>query len=776
MSRYALLLTLGFVLGWFPFSSRVAAEAAGGADWHIAFNRDIKPILDARCVVCHGCYDAPCQLKLESGEGLERGASKTLVYDLRRDAIAPTRLFVDARNTAEWRQRGFYSVLDGQGTDGLAKTLLFRMLRLKKDQPLPEGGALPDSFDFSLDRSLQCPKPQEFADFAADHPLWGMPYGMPGLPEKQFGDIVTWLRHGARMEPPPAVSAFAAAEVERWEAFLNGESLKERLVSRYLYEHLFAGDLHFRGGPEREFFKLVRSYSPPGFPIREIASVRPFDDPGAARFYYRLRPIVGTIVDKNHMVYELSGERMQRYRTLFLDPDYHVTRLPGYQPEIAANPFKAFVALPPKSRYQFLLDDAYFFIEGFMKGPVCRGQVALNVIQDHFWVAFFDPDKDRISNDAHFLLAQGERLRLPTEKLESPTVEDIWSTYSDLQLQYLKAKEDYISKLRGGDSNTLAALWDGDGHNNSALLTVFRHFDSASLSHGLIGAVPKTAWVLDYPLMERIHYLLVAGYDVFGSLRHQLATRLFMDFMRMEAENNFLGFLPAAMRQRERDSWYRGVAAEISNDLKNPLYGLDRETGVVFHTQDPKRELFTQLRTRPGQAANAPDVLNRCEAPFCVRPDASPEEQRAERELRVLARLKGGGIHLLPELSYIRIRSGGGDLVYSLILNKALKNVAFLFLEDLRRRPQEDTLTVLAGFAGSFPNFFFDLELPQVADFVQRIIALKSESDVSALVDAYGVRRNSQDFWPLSDWFYERYAATQPIVSGRFDLNRYDNL
>ena len=38
-------------------------------------------VMEQRCIVCHGCYDAPCQLKLESDEGLQRGASKTLVYD-----------------------------------------------------------------------------------------------------------------------------------------------------------------------------------------------------------------------------------------------------------------------------------------------------------------------------------------------------------------------------------------------------------------------------------------------------------------------------------------------------------------------------------------------------------------------------------------------------------------------------------------------------------------------------------------------------------------------
>jgi hypothetical protein len=36
-----------------------------------------------RCVVCHGCYDAPCQLKLRTFDGIARGASDDKVYDAR---------------------------------------------------------------------------------------------------------------------------------------------------------------------------------------------------------------------------------------------------------------------------------------------------------------------------------------------------------------------------------------------------------------------------------------------------------------------------------------------------------------------------------------------------------------------------------------------------------------------------------------------------------------------------------------------------------------------
>ncbi len=66
---------------------------------------------------------------------------------------------------------------------------------------------------------------------------------------------------------------------------------------------------------------------------------------------------------------------------------------------------------------------------------------------------------------------------------------------------------------KGGDGVTPRLLWDGDGKNANAALTVFRHFDSATVVKGFVGRPPKTAWVVGYPLLERIHYLLVAGFD-----------------------------------------------------------------------------------------------------------------------------------------------------------------------------------------------------------------------------------------------------------------------
>ena len=75
---------------------------------------------------------------------------------------------------------------------------------------------------------------------------------------------------------------------------------------------------------------------------------------------------------------------------------------------------------------------------------------------------------------------------------------------------------------------------------------MLRHFDSASVVQGLLGEQPQTVMLIGYPLLERIHYLLVAGFDVYGSVGHQLTTRLYMDFLRMEGEMNFFAFLPLA--------------------------------------------------------------------------------------------------------------------------------------------------------------------------------------------------------------------------------------
>ena len=172
---------------------RLPVAAAGG----VSYRDDVRPILDKRCVVCHGCYDAPCQLKLGSWEGIARGISKAPVYDSSRLSEAPpTRLFVDAQLPSHWRGKGFDAVLNERTpspANNLEASVLYRSLALKRAHPLPDVKVLPKTFDFSLDRSQSCPNLGEFDAHERKHPLAGMPYGLRGLDDREQGVLTRWL-------------------------------------------------------------------------------------------------------------------------------------------------------------------------------------------------------------------------------------------------------------------------------------------------------------------------------------------------------------------------------------------------------------------------------------------------------------------------------------------------------------------------------------------------------------------------------------------------------
>ncbi|NOQ63510.1 MAG: isomerase [Methyloprofundus sp.] len=745
----------------------------------ISYQQDIKPILDSRCVTCHACYDAPCQLKLGSIAGIERGATKQLVYDGGRlENIPPTRLFIDAVNTEEWRDKDFYPVLNeriASNQAALNNSLLAKLLQLKRNHPLAEQGKLDSSFELGIDRKLVCPTVAEFDQYQRKHPKWGMPYALPGLSLKQEYTVMQWLQEGAKFDVPPALSRQGKRSVKKWEQFFNRPSLKQQLVSRYIFEHIFIGHIHFKGHSDKEFYRLVRSSTGTGQPIQELKTRLPYDPPGVSQIYYRLAPVEEVIVEKTHFLYELSPTKMRRYQELFFQTDYEVLTLPTYHAHFAADPFSAFADIPATSRYQFMLDDAQYFVSGFIKGPVCRGNTALGVIRDRFWISFIRPNKaQKLFSNARFkgFIKQHEALlSLPNTSGNQLGLFG-YQKYDALAQQYLKSKDEFVNQViadRGGFS--IADLWDGDGHNQNAALTVFRHADSATVVKGLVGDTPLTAWVVDYPLFERIHYLLVAGFDIYSSLKYQLASRKYMDFLRMDGEGNFLRLMPISQRKAMYDSWNEGLSGKLVQYLNKAYYSADYETGVHYQTDNPKQEFFTQLKQHFGKAAGKPDTLNQCEQEACVvhRPDA---------QMHRLAKLTGKKLGLLPEMSMIRVRTTkpSKDLVYTVLVNRKFASVAFIVGEDFLRQKEQDTLTVVPGFLGSYPNIFFDVQQAQLDEFVTVIERVETAADKDAFYAKFGVRRTHPKIWDYVDWFSEQHIKDRGIEAGVLDLSRYNNL
>ena len=746
----------------------------------VSYREQVQPILERRCVVCHGCYDSPCQLLLSSPEGIERGASKGVVYDASRlTAMEPTRLFTDAHGTAAWRERGFFPVTSRTGAEG-DPSLLLLMLQLGRANRFAPGERLPASVGLDINRPLACPRPQEFAAYARQHPDGGMPYGTAPLTDAELRVLAAWVTQGAAAPPPVALPAAATRQVAAWEAFLNGDSLRERITARYLYEHWFVAHLYFTDLPAGPFFRVVRSRTPPGEPVDEIASRRPYDAPGVERVWYRLLAIEDTILHKTHIVYPLSDAKMRRLRALFLDSDWEPTRLPSYDVHASSNPFVAFDQIPARARYQYMLDDAQYFVMTFIRGPVCRGQVAVDVIEDQFFVSFLDPDHDLSVVDAMFLQDAKPYLSLPAEHLSRLAPGEFWIQYGVEQRRYLDLRDRYYAAADPtGRGPALDWLWDGDGDNSNALLTVFRHFDSATVVRGFVGAIPKTAWVVDYPIFERIYYDLVAGYDVYGNVTHQAATRLYMDHLRMQSENLFLSFLPPDRRAAIRASWYVGATHSIDYAEVDKLHGQSRGTRIPYTSTDPKAELFGMiLRQRPVAVTGPPDLLNRCGTPPCDRPGAAPIERRVERALRPLAGTRGPWVAELPEVAFVRVHAGDdeqGGVVYSLVHDRAHTNVAHMFGEQSRLTPADDTLTVVRGYVGSYPNFAFDVEVGEIEEFATAVTAVKSPADFTQVAARWGVRRTSPRLWQTVDWFHDDARRRMPTEFGLFDLSRYQN-
>lgn len=592
-----------------------------------------------------------------------------------------------------------------------------------------------------------------------------MPYALPGLTSRESQVIKQWLEEGALHTKRTELSKTLKSTVSSWENFLNQDSLKAQLISRYLYEHLFLAHLYFEGQDNNTFFKMVRSSTAPGEPINIISTRRPYDAPGTSRVFYRLMEYPAAIVAKTHMPYALTPARMERWQNLFFNADYEVSELPDYDPAESANPFSTFSAIPVASRYQFLLDEAQYTVMGFIKGPVCRGQVALNVINDHFWVFFVKPNIEQDTAINEFIEKNSDLLSLPSEQGSTLHPLISWLKYAKKQRQYLKNRDEYLAQKIGSEIPLdLDGLWDGDKTNDNSALTIFRHFDSATVEKGMLGGYPKTAWVLTYVDLERIHYLLVAGYDVYGNVGHQLLSRLYMDFLRMQGESNFLLLLPQKDRVEERNNWYRNASKDVLDYLTSPaIEKANQEPNIQYYSDNKKLELYGMLE-------------NKYEAAYPSQKHLKTLKNKSlAQALEPLAKLTGIQISNMPESAVVIIETSKGDEYFTLLKNSAHLNITSMFKESKNLIPEEDTLSLIRGISGSYPNAFFKVAEDEVGKFIAQVEKSSDPSEYEYLMTQYGVRRTHPEFWQFSDRVHKEFRKIDPISYGLLDYNRLEN-
>ncbi|MEA1893090.1 MAG: fatty acid cis/trans isomerase [Campylobacterota bacterium] len=748
------------------------------ASKRVDYVQEVKPILDKRCVVCHSCYNSPCQVKLSSFEGIDRGTSKMAVYGNRLSAADPTRLFVDAQDTQEWRSKGFSSVLDSSSQVGTNNSIMLLLLDHKMQNPESEGEYFSESDD------LVCAKDQEeLAEFLDDNPNQGMPFGFPALNDDEFKTIEQWLAQGA---PPPtklqdklskSASKVAQKSIRRFEEFFNNQDAKHVMSARYIYEHLFLAHLSFKSSPD-EFFELVRSVTPSPEPIEIIDTIRPYDDPEVEKFYYRFRKIHSTIVHKTHMVYDLDDDKLQRYKKLFIEPAWDKEPfIVGYKTDYNDQPFRVFDQIPALLRYKFLLDNSEYVIRTFIRGPVCKGQIALNVINDHFWVMFMNPEYDLSLKNRDYFSKEYDNLRIYTESgSDSKLLNTFSDEYINLALKYDKERLKFYDETYT-DGLAIESIWKGENASSAPFLTIFRHFDSASVHKGALGGAPKTAWVIDFPLLERIYYALVAGFDIYGNIGHQVNARRYMSRLRVEGESNFVNLLPKDDRKKIFDLAY------IDVDDKELFFISDNEAKIKYTKVDSTRELFEKVINT--------HLLKSCD----IKLDeinyfsANDREPNLPEEYTTIESYKQGFRSLVKKglafvqavngynsnLAYIRIKNipNSKDVTATAIIHRWHDNVSFMFNEKDRLDSSKDDLDFIEGLIGSYPNLFLVVDFKDLPDFFDMMHHYDGSDKYIAKFLKYGVNRGDDDFWQTYDWFQARFYEENPHEAGLLDLNRY---
>ena len=210
-------------------------------------------------------------------------------------------------------------------------------------------------------------------------------------------------------------------------------------------------------------------------------------------------------------------------------------------------------------------------------------------------------------------------------------------------------------------------------------------------------------------------------------------------------------------------------------DSQQVTMSVDTVTG--YKTDNPQREFYQILQRYLGPAAGPTDTINRCEKSACLNKVNSAEIQ-VDEAMRRIAKIRGMLLTVFPDVAFLRVKNGQNgksDLAYTFILNKGYSNISSMFENEDRRDHSQDTLTVVKGLTGSYPNFFFVIDNKDVDTFVKRVEAVRDRDDYERLVGLYGMRRTNTAFWATSDWFHAWLASNEPLRAGIFDLNRYRN-
>ncbi len=312
------------------------------------------------------------------------------------------------QTTGEWRQRGFYPILNREGMvqDRLNRSLISKMVDAgyRHNQPGFSREAVMPRYNH------QCPAtPQALDAYLQAAPAAGMPFGLPAISSADLNKLTAWVANDlpgpTQGELQLAGQVSDKATVAAWEAFLNHPDPRNGLVARYIFDHVSQASIVLEESPG-DFFRIVRSATPATqtmmdatgkaitveLPIQVIDTPFPYSNPyeyaGVSQFWYRLQKVTEPRIQKNHFVWHLNKGSLAHLNELFLARDWDKTQDMN-PPWGVGNPFLVYRAIPAEARSLFLLENAEVIVGGITYGPLCLGRTATYAVKDHLWVTAY---------------------------------------------------------------------------------------------------------------------------------------------------------------------------------------------------------------------------------------------------------------------------------------------------------------------------------------------------------------------------------------------------
>ena len=326
---------------------------------------------------------------------------------------------------------------------------------------------------------------------------------------------------------------------------------------------------------------------------------------------------------------------------------------------------------------------------------------------------------------------------------------------------------------------SLDAIWDGEGENRNAWLTLLRHETNVSVLQGAQGGLPQTFWLMGYSGLERLYYDTVASFEYWAGDGRKLETLLFFNMLRQEFEDGFLGLLPPEERERIRRQWTRGIGSVALSLI--PFETVDQPTRIEVRGSDPLIDLVEQIARHLGpRISGLPDRLNPRVKPEIAVDAPIKDFDDWESAVSRLTAVQGQPfVPQLPSVLVLRLNRAEGPAqdrhrVYSLVANRVYKSQYTLVFQNGQALPDEDTLSVYPTLVNGFPNLFIDLDLADAGRFLTDLRAVENKDDWNRFASRYGILRDSARFWPFYDWINRWNVEHRGDTAGWLDLSYYD--